>query len=107
MKDPHEHCERTSPVPGEEEKHHKDNVNMGPADSSRRSFVGKVGIGSAAAVALAAGIPLEPLFEGKHGEAEASVVPYGPAGRGSASFNYRKNTAGQDLAPPPRNAGQW
>ena len=98
MKDPQEHCERTSPVPGEEEKHRKDNVNKGPTDSSRRSFMGKVGVGGAAAVALAA-IPFEPLIEGKHGEAEASVVPYGPAGRGSASFNYRRNTAGQDLGP--------
>jgi hypothetical protein len=99
MKDPHEHCERTSPVPGEEEKHRKDNVNKGPTDSSRRSFMGKVGIGSAAAVALAA-VPLEPLIEGKHGEAEASSVPYGAGPRASASFNYRKNIAGQDLSAP-------
>ena len=80
MKDPHEHCERTSPVPGEEEKRRKDSVNQGPTDSSRRSFMGKVGIGSAAVVALAA-VPLEPLIEGKHGEAEASVVPYGAGPR--------------------------
>ncbi len=38
----------------------------GRLDASRRSFLGKVGVGGAAAVALAA-IPFEPLIEGKHG----------------------------------------
>src|SRR5271166_3503054 len=67
------------------------NGPIGPANSSRRSFLGKVG--GATAVALAAGIPLEPVFEGKHGEAEASVVSYRPRGRTADSFDYRKDTA--------------
>ncbi len=61
------------------------------ADSSRRSFLGKMG--GATAVALAVGIPLEPLFEGKHGQAEASVIGYDSYGRANDSYNYRKNTA--------------
>jgi hypothetical protein len=56
---------------------------------SRRRFMG----GVAAAAAVTAGIPLEPLFEGKHGQAEASVVPYGSAARASASWKYRDSTA--------------
>ncbi len=62
-----------------------------PADSSRRSFLG--GVGGATAVALAVGIPLEPMFEGKHGEAEASVVSYRSNNRTNDSWNYRKSTA--------------
>ena len=70
-----------------------------PSDTSRRSFIGKIGVGSAAAVALAA-IPLEPLIEGKHGEAEASVVPYNEGGRAGASYNYRVETAqAEDVNP--------
>ena len=65
------------------QEHSKDS---GPADSSRRSFMGKIGIGSAAAVALAT-MPLEPLIEGKHGEAEASVVLYRSNNRANDSFN--------------------
>jgi len=61
------------------------------ADPSRRSFLGTVG--GATAVALAVGIPLEPLFEGKHGEAEASVVPYGSGARMAASYGYREEMA--------------
>jgi hypothetical protein len=64
------------------------------ANSSRRSFLGKMG--GATAVALAAGIPLEPLFEGKHGQAEASVISYGSTSRAGASFEYRENTAQGD-----------
>ena len=45
------------------------------------------------AVALAVGIPLEPMFEGKHGEAEASVVSYRSNNRTNDSWNYRKSTA--------------
>ena len=62
-----------------------------PTDSTRRSFLGK--IGGATAVALAVGIPLEPLFEGKHGQAEASVVNYNSYNRTNDSYNYRKNVA--------------
>ncbi len=62
-----------------------------PADANRRSFLGAVG--GATAVALTVGIPLEPLFEGKHGQAEASVVPYGSAARTNASWQYRDSTA--------------
>jgi len=57
-----------------------------PTNASRRSFCK---VGGATAIALAAGIPLEPLFEGKHGQAEASVVHYGSAARMAASFDYR------------------
>ena len=64
------------------------------ADTSRRSFLGKMG--GATAVALAVGLPLEPLFEGKHGQAEASVIGYDSSGRASDSYNYRKNTAANE-----------
>ncbi len=47
-------------------------------------------------MALAVGIPLEPLFEGKHGQAEASVVNYGSSSRAGASYTYRKTTAQND-----------
>jgi hypothetical protein len=50
-------------------------------------------MGGATAVALAVGLPLEPLLEGKHGEADASVVNYSSYNRANNSFNYRKNTA--------------
>ena len=88
MKDPQKGSEATSPVHGEDSDHKNPDV---PSDSSRRSFLGTVG--GATAVALAVGIPLEPVFEGKHGEAEASVVSYGSNSRANASWNYRKNTA--------------
>jgi hypothetical protein len=57
--------------------------------------MGRVGLGGAAAVALAA-VPLEPLFEGNKGQAEASVVQYPPDLRSTASFNYRMQTAQND-----------
>ena len=59
---------------------------------SRRKFMGTMG-GVAAAAAVSAAVPLEPLFEGKAGEAEASVVPYGSSGRTNASWQYRDSTA--------------
>lgn len=89
MKDEEKRSEGTPPLQGEGADHNKQDV---PADSSRRSFIGKVGIGGAAAVALAA-VPLEPLIEGKHGEAEASVVSYKSNNRANDSWNYRKSTA--------------
>jgi hypothetical protein len=73
-----------------ENARHRTAPNL-PADSTRRSFITRVG--GTAAVALAAGIPLEPLFEGKHGQAEASVVRYGAGARTNASFEYREDTA--------------
>jgi len=88
MKDPQEGCESATPVQGETPQRQKD----APNDKSRRSFMGKVGIGGAAAMALAA-VPLEPLIEGKHGEAAASTVPYNPSGRTYASWAYRDSTA--------------
>ncbi len=89
MKDP-QGCESKNPP---QEESYKKNDGAGvPADSSRRSFLGKVGVGGAAAVALAA-VPLEPLIEGKHGEAEASVVDYRSNNRANDSWNYRKSTA--------------
>jgi hypothetical protein len=95
MKDPQERCEGATPVPSDDpeaNKHGREDAVGGPADSSRRSFMGKIGIGSAAAVALAA-VPLEPLIEGKKGGAEASVVPYSSRARAAASFGYRSQTA--------------
>src|SRR6516162_7089947 len=62
------------------------------AGASRRSFLGKVGVGGAAAVALAT-IPFEPLIEGKHAEAQASVAYYRPSRRTNASWHYRDATA--------------
>src|SRR5271166_3709995 len=59
---------------------------------SRRKFMGTIG-GVAAAAAVTAAVPLEPLFEGKHAQAEASVVPYGSSGRTYASWQYRDSTA--------------
>ncbi len=97
MKDPQEHCEGTTPDQGEGTV--QDNLTNRPANTTRRSFMGKMGIGSAAAVALAA-VPLEPLIEGKHGEAEASVVSYNERGRAGASYNYRVNTAQVDDINP-------
>jgi hypothetical protein len=91
MKDPQDCSELAAPQAEpphiDKEKPHT-KAPTGPADSSRRSFLGRVG--GATAVALAAGIPLEPLFEGK---AEASVVPYRSNNRANDSWNYRKSTA--------------
>ncbi|HKD83502.1 MAG TPA: twin-arginine translocation signal domain-containing protein [Terriglobales bacterium] len=92
MKDPQSCPDGTPPVAGEETHDKQTQQANGPADTSRRSFLGKMGVGGAAAVALAA-VPFEPLIEGKHGEAEASVVPYRSNNRANDSFNYRKNTA--------------
>jgi len=90
MKDSQDSSEQTRPVQGE--TNHNDKEKPQKAGTSRRSFLGQVGVGSATAVALAA-IPFEPLIEGKHGEAEASVVEYSPNNRTNDSFNYRKSTA--------------
>src|SRR5271165_4211075 len=96
MKDPQGCCEEATPVQGEathnnEEKRRDESGANEPTNTSRRSFLGKVG--GATAVALTAGIPLEPLFEGKHGEAEASVVPYRSNRRTNNSWQYRRDTA--------------
>ena len=61
-----------------------------PTNSSRRSFLGTVG---GATAALAVALPLEPLIEGKHGQAEASVVSYRSPNRTNNSFQYRRDTA--------------
>lgn len=97
MKGPQEDCAGTTSVQSEETHNKQQELRdesgaNGPASTSRRFFLGKVGVGGAAAVALAA-IPFEPLIEGKHGEAEASVVPYRSTGRTAASYNYRKGVA--------------
>ncbi len=92
MKDSQQDCEGTNLSPTGDQKHRNEGVGSGPQDSSRRSFLGKVGMGGAAAVALAA-VPLEPLIEGKHGQAEASTVSYRSNNRANDSFNYRKGTA--------------
>ncbi len=86
MKDPQDRCEGATPVSGEEPAQNnnaKDQVAAAPADSSRRSFIGKLGIGSAAAVAMAA-VPRE---------LSASVVPYSSRSRAAASYGYRSQTA--------------
>ncbi len=93
MKDPHESCEPVEPCRGAATEDAEQRRKAAPSVSSRRSFLGKVGVGSATAAALAVGIPLEPLIAGKHGQAEASVVPYPHGDRTSNSFNYRRNTA--------------
>src|SRR5271166_4370204 len=59
---------------------------------SRRKFMGTMG-GVAAAAAVSAAVPLEPLFEGKHGQAEASVATVKSNRRANDSWNYRKSTA--------------
>lgn len=96
MKSPQKECENIAPLEREDTHHgpenHRKSGPGSPADSSRRSFMGKVGMGSAAAVALAA-VPLEPLIEDKHGDAEASVVDYRSNNRANDSWNYRKSTA--------------
>ena len=95
MKEEQGCCEEATTVQGEATRNDKEKPRSegptGPADSSRRSFLGKVG--GATAVALTAGIPLEPFFEGKHGEAEASVVSYRSNNRANDSWNYRKSIA--------------
>lgn len=88
MKNAEQNADGIAPVAGDNVQ---DNTRDVPADSSRRSFLGKVG--GATAVALAVGIPLEPVFEGKHGQAEAAVVSYGSQGRMNASYKYRKDIA--------------
>ena len=101
MKDPNKHSEGIALL--DDEKTHHGNER----ESSRRSFLGKVG-GATAAV-LAVGIPLEPLFEGKHGQAEASVVPYGSSARAYASWKYRDSTADVeriDVGQLPDNGDQ-
>src|SRR5271165_159913 len=91
----------TSPSTVERELH--------PVSSpSRRKFMGTMG-GVAAAAAVTAGIPLEPLFEGKHAQAEASVVPFGSSGRTYASWAYRDSTADAekiDVGVLPDNGDQ-
>lgn len=56
---------------------------------SRRNFI-KVG---STVAAVAAAVPLEPLFGGKESVAEASVVDYKSGARATASSDYRKSTA--------------
>jgi len=87
MKDPLV-CEEIDSVGGEDTQRGRQekDAKAQPASSSRRSFCK---VGGATAIMLAAGVPLEPLFEGKHGQAQASVVQYGPAARTNASFDYR------------------
>ena len=95
MKEEQGCCEEATTVQGEATHNDKEKPRSegptGPAGTSRRSFLGKVG--GATAVALTAGIPLEPFFEGKHGEAEASVVSYRSNNRANDSWNYRKSIA--------------
>ena len=91
-----ESCEQIRAAEGEvkpEKKQHRKDV---PNDQSRRSFLGKIGLGGATAAALAVGVSLEPLVAGKDGEAEASVVNYGSHRRAMASCSYRTDTAGQE-----------
>jgi len=109
MKDPQGGSEGTLPVGDQDtqrnEEQRRKHTGANPPGTSRRSFLGQVGIGGAAAVALAA-IPFEPLIEGKHGEAEASVVEYGSARRARESYDYRQDTARKeeiDVGEQPDN----
>src|ERR1700691_880510 len=95
MRDPQEGSELAAPIQAEGDSTEKQRRKDAPTNNSRRSFLGKMGVGSAAAVALAA-VPLEPLISGKKGEAEASVVNYNSANRAAASYNYRTRTAAAD-----------
>src|ERR1019366_3985441 len=65
MKDSQGCSEEATPVSGKATHNDKENSKKecpaGPADNSRRSSLGN--LGGATAAALAAGIPLEPLFE--------------------------------------------
>lgn len=88
---------RTPPVEGEGQVNK--NKQEAVADSGRRSFIGRMGIGTAAAVALAA-VPFEPLIEGKHGEAEASVIQYNENNRATNSYEYRVTTAAAEEVNP-------
>jgi hypothetical protein len=83
--------EKQSCISDSEKNHVSQHPPKAVPEVSRRSFLGA--FGGATAVALAAGIPLEPLFEGKRGQVEASVVPYGSAARTKASFDYREGAA--------------
>jgi hypothetical protein len=87
MKDPQDSSDQATPVQGaatHNDKHKAAKESpTDPAATSRRSFLGKVGVGGAAAVALAA-IPFK---------AEASVVPYSSRSRAAASYGYRAETA--------------
>jgi len=65
-----------------------------------------------ATAALAVGLPLEPLVEGKHGQAEASVVSYRSSNRANNSFQYRRDTAqsektNQGVLPDNGDAGRF
>src|SRR5271166_5181518 len=91
----------TSPSTVERELH--------PVSSpSRRKFMGTMG-GVAAAAAVTAAVPLEPLFEGKQAQAEAAVAPYGSAARTYAAWVYRDSTADAekiDVGVLPDNGDQ-
>src|SRR5215469_11594841 len=93
MKHSQEGCGQSMAAQNEVRPDKKLHRNDVPNDESRRAFLGKVGIGGATAVALAAGVSIEPLIAGKDAEAEASVAPYRSNNRANDSFNYRKNTA--------------
>jgi len=56
-----------------------------PANSSRRSFMGKAGGLTAMAVAAAI-VPLEPLLGGKESTADASVITYQENTRANNAF---------------------
>jgi len=71
---------------------HKDQHTNGPANPSRRSFMGKAG--GLTAMAVAAGmVPLEGLVGGKGTRAEASVINYPPDTRSKQSLIFRGQAA--------------
>ncbi len=71
-----------------------------PANSSRRSFMGKAGGLTAMAVAAAI-VPLEPLLGGKESTADASVITYQENTRANNAFQYRKQEAQAEKISPP------
>jgi len=82
MKNPQEGSELATPLNAEGHEERQLGQKNAPSDSSRRSFLGKMGVGGAAAVALAA-VP----------KASASVVNYSSRSRAASSFGYRSQTA--------------
>src|SRR6516162_8957225 len=91
-----EGCGQSTAAQGQVRPNKQQYPKDAPNDESRRSFLGKVGLGGATAAALAVGVSLEPLIAGKQGEAEASVVNYRSHRRAVASHDYRTDTARQE-----------
>ena len=62
-----EGCGQSTAAQGQVRPNKQQYPKDAPNDESRRSFLGKVGLGGATAAALAVGVSLEPLIAGKQG----------------------------------------